>query len=47
MGGRLDFKQDITVDDVEMIWDQVVDFSQSEHPRSTTEAGKTPLGAPK
>ncbi|MDO8864016.1 SDR family oxidoreductase [Haliea sp. E1-2-M8] len=42
-GGRLGINQDISVDNLEEIWDQVVDFSQSEHPRSTAEAGKTPL----
>ena len=41
MGGMLDYKQEITVDDLEAIWDEVVDFSQSEHPRHVGEAGKT------
>lgn len=45
MGGRLDSSQQITVDDVESIWDQVVDFNQSEHPRNVREAGKTPLAS--
>ena len=40
-GGMLDYKQEITVDDLEAIWDEVVDFSQSEHPRHVGEAGKT------
>lgn len=43
MGGRLDYTQKITVDDVEAIWDQIVDFSQSEHPNSQASASKTPF----
>jgi 3-hydroxyacyl-CoA dehydrogenase/3a,7a,12a-trihydroxy-5b-cholest-24-enoyl-CoA hydratase len=43
-GGKLDVGRDISVDDLEQIWGEVVDFSKSEHPRSTAEAGKTPLG---
>jgi 3-hydroxyacyl-CoA dehydrogenase/3a,7a,12a-trihydroxy-5b-cholest-24-enoyl-CoA hydratase len=43
MGGRLDYTQNITVDDVESIWDQVIDFSKSEHPHSQASASKTPF----
>lgn len=44
MGAKLDFHKDINVDDVEAIWDQVVDFTESEHPRNQAEASKTPFG---
>ncbi len=43
MGGRVDHKKAVTVDDVEAIWDKVIDFSESEHPHSQQSAAKTPF----